>query len=166
MIEIELNKQPNNKFEELICLDPGGKTGYARLKIDYVNKAIHVVEIGEFQTWRDLHKLTEYARACTYSVCVVYEGFQVMTLAANLIPVEVIGVIRYLCLNKDVWHFMQMPHERKVVDRWFASQMKDFPSHYGSAIRHGIFFAVKNLFGSQLPKLVYNRNELMKNYVN
>ncbi len=152
-------KQEIPKFTELIVFDPGGTTGYAKLNCYYETNSLVVTEIGEFQTWEKVEELIKYAWSRPH-VGIVYEGFRLRVISAVLIPVEVIGVIRFLCLKLKVPHFEQLPHERKLVDTWYQSNMAHFPSHYGSAVRHGIFFAVKNLFNNSLPKLGYSISKL------
>lgn len=165
MINLNLNKA-KLKYDELIVYDPGGTTGFARFKIDYINKIIRVIEIGQFPTWSLLRAHVEYIRSRELgSIAVVYESFTVRTLNAVCIPLEIIGIIRFLCLENEIHHFPQQPSDRLISEKWFPNNMPHFPSHSGSAVRHGIFFAVKHLFNSELPKLSYDIKELKNNEI-
>jgi hypothetical protein len=160
-------RPPVLDFEEVLVYDPGGTTGFARLRVNKAQKLITVIEIGEFNTWekvfdhvKEINDLKKHS--CT---CVVYEGFTCRTLAANLIPVEVIGVIRALCSNSCIHHYKQEPHERLAVEKWYPNIYK-FPSHYGSAVRHGVHFCVSRLFDKRIVKLEWDMKMLMETFLN
>ena len=154
----------HDKIERIYAFDPGGTTGYCVISIDRARVRILIEEIGEFTTWSRLRELMVW-KLNKEKEAVVYEGFRVRTLDANLIPVEVIGVLRYLCCENKIMHFEQMPAERVITEKWFPALVSDFPSHYGSAVRHGIFFCTKHLLKGKLPTLVYNLKELKNAYV-
>lgn len=148
--------------EKIISYDPGGKTGYCKLTIDKPNAHVLITEIGEFTTWDLLRE--QIVWSCNNkNTVVVYEDFRIRTMDVNIIPVKVQGVIEYLCCQGLIHHFPQMPGERYVIDKWYPNLVKDFPSHYGSATRHGLLFAVSKVIGTgKLPKVSYDIVELRK----
>lgn len=195
-MEVQLER-PVEEFKELWCYDPGGTTGFARLLINKEEKRIKILEIKNRRNWQEIEndvleikelnnleyvyayekdgiKQTRTNHKTINHACVVYEGFQLHknspTNGIQLIPVEVIGVLRFLCGKHYVHSFMQMPHERligkapdkvtDIIDLWYPSLL-NFPSHYGSALRHGVVFATKHIFNNQIGKLYYD-NSMIK----
>lgn len=146
----------NSEIDKIIAYDPGGTTGFARIYIDRARERVVIEEIGEFQTW---DKFEEHLSNVDDNTLVVYEDFALISLRVNLIPVEVIGVLRYLCCAKFfVRHYAQMPRERIASEKWYP-ELDKFTSHYGSAVRHGIAFVVGKLIKSRW-KLEYDLSKL------
>lgn len=145
---------------ELISFDPGVSTGYCRLIYYPEIKELHIVELAVFKYYSKIPMLLR-----TYpDAIVITEDFYARLLNANLTPVKVNGILDYLCDKQKRQLFLQQPAFRKQSEMWF-SKLKDqthFPSHSGSALRHGIFFIVKHFCKKGIPKLVYNYKELME----
>ena len=163
-----LKPKPNSNIELAWVYDPGGTTGYARVRIDQPTRVMTITEIGEFQTWKHIEKHILDAEAYNVnksnSACVVLEDFvpRIATLSI-MFPIEVIGVIRFLCLKHDVPYFKQNPHEREAADKWIKS-INCFQSHHGSAIRHAVVFVYK-LLGNQIPTVNFDKQLLYKNFL-
>lgn len=167
-------------FEVVYVYDPGGTTGYARIRIDYETETIVIEEVGEFTTWTLLrqHLMEIKTRNLhTDEACVVYESFTVRQLNVNVLPVEVIGVIKFLCLEYQIHSFAQEPMHQSIkkstfspngvppVLAWFP-KLSVFDSHHASAVRHGIYFITTALAKNKLWKLEFDYKSLMENFVN
>lgn len=128
--------------ESFFAFDPGGTTGFAHCKVDRSTNTLIVVEHSEFPNWTRLESLL--ARKKEGHV-VVYETFTNLTTDANLIPVEVIGVLKYLTNKKGIFRFPQKPNERKCIEKIYPAVMQKISSHSGDAVKHAIYFAVFRL---------------------
>jgi len=161
--------KPIPKFEVVHAYDPGGTTGYARVRIDYKRGAIDVEQVGMFRTWSLLDD--HFKKIDNQRECVVYEEFQLRTVAANLIPVEVIGVLKYLCYNvyriqnyKQPAYIQNGGKSGTPVEKWYPV-LKKFSSHPASALKHAVYFSTAKLCSQQIQKLNCNHGELMRNFL-
>lgn len=162
MPNISVHKPILETIDTLYCYDPGGTTGHARVHIDKQQKLVTVTDLGEFQTWSKLED--HFNELDKERTAVIYEGFRLRTIAANLIPVEVIGVIREKCLAKQIFHYEQLPGERYAVEKWYPQTLK-VTSHHGSAMRHGIFFAIKHIAKGVIWELHLDYPKLMNEFL-
>ena len=143
-------------YTRVYCYDPGGTTGFALLDLDHVKRTITVKELGEFSTWANI---TTHSEAIKPNECFLYEDFKLRIITANLIPVEVIGVIRYICGVKGLPMFKQMPHERKVAVEWYKELNSiDNSTHWFSALSHGIVFVNKSFSGKDKWTLLFHKS--------
>lgn len=179
-ITISLDK-PVADFQELWCYDPGATTGFALCKVNKSDRIITLDQIGERNIWNGIEndilaiKAINTDRGRPYA-CVVYEDFTLHqgspTNGIVLIPVQVIGVIRFLCYKHFVPCFSQMPYERfigkerdKIIEKRYPP-LQYIHSHYGSATRHGVMFATKHMFNNISGTLIANKDQLLKDFIN
>lgn len=135
--------------------DPGELTGFCQFRI--VDNTPVLVNSKEFRTWTELdqwiHPDVDY---------LIYESFTIRTMAVNPIPLEVIGVIKYLCKKSGINPIPQTPVQRTHADRVFKNQLADIKSlesrgivyeHRGDAIRHALTYMNLKLYIRNLPNL-------------
>lgn len=166
-----------DKFDYIYAYDPGGMTGFCKVYIDRARKVLRILEIAEFQTW---DKLEEHIHSLNKeNTLIVFESFTIRTMAVHLIPVEVIGVLRFLANKHGVLHFTQPPaaqgargsdkvngnRESPIVEKWYP-QLKVFSSHHGSATRHAIFFCINNITNKTLWEIEFDYPKLKEKMLN
>lgn len=155
-------------YKYVLAIDPGVTTGYCWSYINYEEKEIHILTVGEFNRWSRIEEFLSVID--NTNTCIVYEGFRFALNLRNNVragactnsPSEVIGVIRFLADKFNIQVYEQLPHERKVVLKWYNEMLHRFPSHYGDATQHNILQCYK-LMGNKLGTLVYDYKELLLN---
>jgi len=155
-------------YNDILAYDPGGTTGFSRIRVSRERNSMEVYEIGEFHTTALLRKhLSELNNRKTL---VVYESIVISTRVATQqtvkIPIEVIGVINFLCDEYKIIRFDQKPAERLVSETWYP-KLHNIPSHSGSATRHGVVFARSKMIpvSEKFPKLIFDTKELNRNFI-
>lgn len=132
--------------------DPGGTTGFVEMLFSF-DEPVKLLRHDEFNTWTKLDQLM--IKDEDTSLIVVYETFHVLTLSANPIPLEVIGVLKYLARQRNIITVPQTPDTRLFAKRRFPMQVKDFNSHTESALLHCLSYAYNKLSINHVP--VFNR---------
>lgn len=131
------------KIEEFFAYDPGGTTGYAKCKVDRQNGILNIYEVGEFPNWSQLEAHLKGKTPDKFAV--VYESFHLISSSAVLVPVEVIGVLRFLTDKKSILRYPQKPTERKSAEKIYPDVFQTVVSHGADAVKHAIVFALFKL---------------------
>jgi len=153
------------QFNELLIYDPGGTTGYARIRLDREGNSITIFEAGEFANYvlaeDHLNKLNKENTIFLYESIVINTRYP--TPQEVRIPIEMIGVLKYLCTKLKITYFEQDPARRKAAELWYP-KIHSLTSHHGSACRHGIVFAVDYLMPKQpkMPEIIFDKQTLFK----
>jgi hypothetical protein len=159
-----------SQFKTLHCFDPGGTTGYAKLTIEHAQALVRIDALHEFHAWSKLDEILNEDFDRKNSL-VIYENFTTRTLAAHLIPVEVIGVLKYLCGKHQIFNIEQSPQCQgptwvnnvkgapAVVRKY--PELNIFTSHFSSALRHGIYFVGDKMFKTKKLSFDYDFHKLM-----
>jgi hypothetical protein len=142
----------------LSCFDPGKVTGHTRLLV-HDNKLVEIKTLDQYQ---DYTKTEAYVLS---SNCVVYESFHLVDANVSMAPIEMIGVIKYLCKAHGIHIKAQQPSTRNFVDRRWPDRIKAKDRknqqlrHCIDALKHGLFYVVFNL-GIDSFKLIDSTNKL------
>jgi len=127
-------------METVLAFDPGGTTGFALMVPE--KKRIVVLKTGEFPDWRMVPDLVNGV-GFPKPTAVVYELFNVKRLDVPTIPMETIGVIRYVAELAGLPIKGQPPSMRKSIDAMYGSDIDWARSHAGSAVRHGAVYCIQ-----------------------
>lgn len=145
-----------DKIEEFFAYDPGGTTGYAKCKVERQNGVLNIYEVGEFPNWAQFEAHLKGKSSEKFAV--IYESFHLISSSAVLIPVEVIGVLKFLTDKKSILRYPQKPSERKVAEKIYPEVFQTVSSHGADAVKHAIVFAVFKL-GLKNMKVRINGNK-------
>ena len=148
------------EITNFIAYDPGGHTGFAKCSVNQKESLLIIDEVGEFPCWRELE--SQLARKDKDSFVVVYESFHLRIIEANLVPVEVIGVIKFLTDKKEILRYPQKPADRKSIEKIYPDLMQVVTSHGADAVKHAVYFAMFKLKLKNL-KIKINGNKKQKN---
>ena len=146
-------------IKEYIAYDPGGHTGFAKCKVHLNESLLEIIEVGEFPIWHNIE--SQLARRDKDSFVVVYESFHLRMIEANLIPVEVIGVIKFLTDKKSILRYPQKPADRKSIEKIYPDLMNVITSHGADAVKHAVYFAMFTMKIKNL-KIKINGNKKQK----
>jgi hypothetical protein len=155
-----------DQFDDLLVYDPGGTTGYARIKVERARNEIHLYEVGEFHLHsrmkEHISKLDNQRSVLLYESIVINTRFP--TPQEVRLPIEIIGITKFLCCEYGVLHFEQAPAVRNAAESWYP-KLREIYSHLGSATRHGVVFACEKLMprSDKFPELIYDKKLLMAN---
>lgn len=136
----------------LICVDPGLATGISVLEYEPGKSDIRILELQTLNLFFNLDRLIDKYRVKGSKVILLYESFHLVSLAANVQALEVIGVVKYLAHTKGLDIHHQVPSTKDVVDKRFSYlnlRKGKNVKHTESAMKHGIMFlAYKYKIGS------------------
>jgi hypothetical protein len=156
------------EYNDILAYDPGGTTGFARIRVSRERNTMEVYEIGEFHTTALLR--VQLSSLNNKKTLVVYESIVISTRVATQqtvkIPIEVIGVINFLCDEYKIIRFDQKPAERLSSEAWYPN-IHNIPSHSGSATRHGVVFARSKMIprSEKFPKLLFDMKQLNRDFI-
>ena len=163
MLTVKLSPTPIKVYEVIHAFDPGGTTGYARIRVR--NDTFALTRIREFPNFQWVETIINSMDP--EKECIVCEDFFARQYGACLIPVEVIGVIKFLAVKRGIKVFFQKPYiqNRKdgstPVKGWYPIITK-IGSHAESATAHGVHFAVE-MVGRKLWPLTADIKKLKSN---
>lgn len=113
----------------VLALDPGKTTGYSVFK--YNDTHSQFLEAGEFSGWSLIKPLLDKY----HPDVVLYEQFHLVSISIDKTPIEVIGVIKYICSQELL--IPRTPEARKfAVMRYKDTSFKHIRSIHGRAATH------------------------------
>lgn len=112
--------------DQLLCIDPGGTTGWA------IFSGVELVEWGTVPDWQGLDEIVPRA---TRVIC---ETTIVGGKHFNTIGLRVTGVVQYLCQKHDIQYTEQSPSFVNAPVRWGFQVNQTGSPHSADAISHGI----------------------------
>ena len=122
----------------ILALDPGDTTGYVDME-HCDDKIVLVHEAGQFGGWQELGRLI---RAPIERV--VYEKFAILSANVSPIPLQVIGVLKYVSAERGIITHGQMPNSRLAVLKRYPEidtgiAKSEYP-HRRDALLHGLTY--------------------------
>jgi len=120
-------------YLKLLALDPGGTTGYCLCEL--IGTSLTWLEVGEFPLDTRFEELLPLVDE------VVFESFQIRTLAVDNFTIEVIGVLKHLAkkLNKPI--FSRSPEQKTFAKKRLPAHKASVRSHWGDATFHALAHA-------------------------
>ena len=124
----------------VLVFDPGDHNGWCLME----SNPIELVVSGELPDWHGVLELIEEYKPSI----IVFESFQLYAWKAQslswntFLPVEVIGVIKYLAEERGIPCISQGPAERKFFtdEKLKELGMWEKSKHARDAVRHGMLF--------------------------
>lgn len=131
---------------DLYCFDPGGTTGFGKLRIEAESQKIMLLDIGEFETWTGLDLILPEIPKVEDPIdqpVVICEHLTAQHPSFRQIGIEVMGAIEYLCFVHTLKLVLQPPVMMQPP-RQIHPLKKDIKSqHARDAVHHGIAFAYR-----------------------
>lgn len=142
----QLKKPEHNCL--IVGIDPGTTTGVVLCRLDTTPlPKPPVLIIDQHSQFPDFRYLHEFIESCDI---VIYERFiGSSTVGVQLSPLEVIGVVKYLCVRNGVPLYGFLPSEKRFVDHRYGAQLKSLKSlrvHERDALRHVCLYLHKTGF--------------------
>lgn len=142
------------KYEKPIrvqAFDPGGTTGFIELLVSF-DEPVKILRHDEFKTFTKVNEYME--KSNDTNLIVIYETFHILTMYANPIPLEVIGVIKYLSILKGITLYPQTPDTRHFAGKRYPRETRNIKSHTESALLHSMTYCYFKLGINKFPEFI------------